>query len=244
MRAKGIVSLSLALALCATPALAQSPANVIQLDFKADVQADGVPANIQPDASLAPPLQAMVRKRVAEWRYRMGTWQGKPVPAPVSQRIVAEVMPVASGGFALRIKEVSFPVVTVVRKDIDRTLTRMPPPVYPAALLQRGVGGVLVYAYGVDASGRPRDIELVHPQDPDRDFKLLDAAGRATMARWTLEPTKVGGVQVDCRVLTPMTFSVDRAPPKGPDLDAYRASHPEACPGPPRLLTEVAGSLL
>ena len=56
--------------------------------------------------------------------------------------------------------------------------------------------------------------------------------------------TKVGGVQVDCRVLTPMTFSVDRAPPKGPDLDAYRASHPEACPGPPRLLTEVAGSLL
>ena len=92
MRAKGIVSLSLALALCATPALAQSPANVIQLDFKADVQADGVPANIQPDASLAPPLQAMVRKRVAEWRYRMGTWQGKPVPAPVSQRIVAEVM--------------------------------------------------------------------------------------------------------------------------------------------------------
>ena len=128
MRAKGIVSLSLALALCATPALAQSPANVIQLDFKADVQADGVPANIQPDASLAPPLQAMVRKRVAEWRYRMGTWQGKPVPAPVSQRIVAEVMPVASGGFALRIKEVSFPVVTVDRKDIDRTLTRMPPP--------------------------------------------------------------------------------------------------------------------
>ena len=50
----------------------------ITLGFKADVQADGVPTNIQPDATPSPPLRAMVRKaRRRTARYRMGTWQNQ-----------------------------------------------------------------------------------------------------------------------------------------------------------------------
>ena len=53
-------------ALCATPAFAQVPAapkvpTLIALGFKADIGVDGVPANVTPDASLPPALQAMVR---------------------------------------------------------------------------------------------------------------------------------------------------------------------------------------
>ena len=94
--------MGLAAALCCTSAQAQAPApaSMLYLDFKADVQADGSLANIAPDAALAPALQAMVRKQVAGWRYMPGTWQGKPVPKPVSQRIVAEVIPAAGGGFS------------------------------------------------------------------------------------------------------------------------------------------------
>ena len=244
MHTRRIVSMGLAAALCGAPALAQSPAPVITLGFKADVQADGVPINIQPDAALSPPLQAMVRKRVAEWRYRMGTWQGKPVAATVSQQITAEAVPVNGGGFALRIKEVGFPRHYMHDVDPEKSKSAMPPPMYPPQLMRRAVQGVLVYAYDVDAAGRAVDIELVHPQQPDRDFKLLDAAAREAMAKWTLPPTEVGGEPVPCRVLTPITFSTEREPPKGPDLSTYRAGHPELCPLPPELLTDVAGTML
>ena len=244
MRTRWIVSMGLAAALCGAPALAQSPAPVITLGFKADVQADGVPTNIQPDATLSPPLQAMVRKRVAEWRYRMGTWQGKPVAATVSQQITAEAVPVNGGGFALRIKSVAYPSVRADSAAAAEKKPRMVAPVYPAALAQRGVQGVLVYAYAVDAAGKAVDVELVHPQQPDRDFKLLDAASRDAIAKSRMPPTKVGGEPVPCRVLTPITFSTEREPPKGPDLSTYRAGHPELCPLPPELLTDVAGTML
>jgi len=244
MRTRWIVSMGLAAALCGAPALAQSPASVITLGFKADVQADGVPTNIQPDPALSPPLQAMVRKRVAEWRYRMGTWQGKPVAAAVSQQITAEAVPVNGGGFALRIKSVAYPSVRADSADAPEKKARMVAPAYPAALAQRGVQGVLVYAYTVDGAGRAVDVELVHPQQPDRDFKLLDAASRDAIAKSRMAPTKVAGEPVPCRVLTPITFSTEREPPKGPDLSAYRASHPELCPAGPTLATEVAGTLL
>ena len=244
MHTRRIVSMGLAAALCGAPALAQSPAPVITLGFKADVQADGVPTNIQPDATLSPPLQAMVRKRVAEWRYRMGTWQGKPVAATVSQQITAEAVPVAAGGFALRIKKVGFPRHYMHDVDPEKSKSAMPPPMYPPQLMRRAVQGVLVYAYDVDAAGRAVDIELVHPQHPDRDFKLLDAASRDAIAKWRLAPTEVGGEPVACRVLRPISFSVGDVQPKDPDLSAYRASHPELCPAGPKLATEVAGTLL
>jgi Gram-negative bacterial TonB protein C-terminal len=244
MFVKWIASIGLAAALCCTSAQAQAPASVLHLDFKADVQADGVPTNIQPDASLAPPLQAMVRKRVAEWRYRLGMWQGTPVPGPVSQRIVAEALPVASGGFALRIREITYPTVMVDRKGAHEAGIRIPP-MYPKELMRQGVSAVLVYAYRVDAAGKARDIELAHPVERDRAFRLLDEASREAIGKWVLPPTTVAGEPVDCRVTTPITFRIGDDPlPKAPDLAAYRASHPDMCPSGPVLLTKVEGSML
>lgn len=51
------------LPLLATQSAATPP--VLSLDFKADLQADLSLANGAPDAALAPPLQAMLRKQVA-----------------------------------------------------------------------------------------------------------------------------------------------------------------------------------
>ena len=248
MRAIGIALLGLTAALCATPALAQSPPNVIQLDFKADLQADGVPANIQPDASLAPPLQAMVRKRVAEWRYRMGTWQGKPVPASVSQRIVAEVMPTASAGFALRIKEVTN-VPTYIDASKPRATAAMLPPRYPEGAQRQGIEGTLVYAMRRDAQGTPLEVELVDAQIPGNWKRPFDAAGREAISAWRLKPIEVDGQAIDCRLLTPMTFRLGLGrslPSKGPepDLRAYLSRFPDSCPLPPTLETQVTGMFL
>ena len=231
-------------ALCATPALAKAQASVVNLDFKAEVQEDGAPTNIEPDASLAPALQAMVQKQVAGWRYRMGKWKGESIPATVSQRIVAEAVPVTSGGFALRIKEVTYPTVIMDRDEMVRKSGRVPP-VYPKELQRKAVGGVLVYVLRIDASGKPLDVELVHPQKLDRVYKLLDAASRASLAQSTFAPTKVAGEPVECRPMIPITFNIVGDPfPAMPDTSAYRARHDDVCPEGPVLLTRVAGNLL
>lgn len=244
MRIKLIAGIGMIATLWTMPAQVQAQASLVNLDFKADLQADGVPSNIVPDASLSPALQAMVQKQVAGWRYRMGIWQGAPVPATVSQRIVAEAVPVTSGGFALRIKEVSYPTVTLGRDGMHKGISRMPP-VYPQELQRQAVGGILVYVMRVDASGKPQDVERVHPQTLNRVYKLLDAASRTALAQWTFAPTKVAGEVVDCRPLIPMRFNiVGDTPPAEPDTSAYRAAHADVCPAPPVLLTKAEGSVL
>lgn len=67
---------------------------MVQFDSSATVQADGTPACIQPDAALAESLQAMVRRRVATWRYKPLQCQGRAVASPVSQSTKLEMAPV------------------------------------------------------------------------------------------------------------------------------------------------------
>lgn len=217
------------------PATPTATPPVLNLAFKADVQADGTPVNIEPDASLRPALQALVRKRVAEWRYVVGSWQGKPMGQSISQRIVAEALPVASGGFVLRVKEVS---------DAS-TVIKMDPPVYPLDARRNGIMGDFIYSMRVDSQGKPYDIELLSPEHPDRGLKMLDQAGRTAIALGTLSMPKVDQVPVDCRVVIPIQFWID-SKPKQPmrDLAPYRASQADMCPAPPQLVTKVVGILL
>lgn len=79
----------------------------LQLDFKATVQADGSVVDVEPDAALPEPIRAMIRARVATWRYTPLRWQGTAVPSPVSQRIQAETVSMPNGGVALRVIEVA-----------------------------------------------------------------------------------------------------------------------------------------
>lgn len=238
--------IGLAALLCSTPAQAQAPSKVIHLDFNADIQADGVPTNIQPDASLAPALQAMVRKRVAEWRYRVGTWQGRPVPATVSQRILAEPLPVASGGFELRVKDVvGVPVVDAMRA---RAASRLIPPRYPESAQRQGIDATLIYAMRRDAQGLPLEVELVAAQLPGYWRRPFDAVSRQAIEQWRLESVKVDGQAIDCRLLTPVTFrlTLDKAPPPTPEVDLrpYLPRFPDACPLHPVLETKAAGTVL
>lgn len=248
MLAKWIASIGVAAALCCTSAQAQAPASMLYLDFKADVQADGSLANIEPDEKLAPPLQAMVRKQVAGWRYAPGTWQGKPVPKPVSQRIVAEVVPAAGGGFALRIKH-----VTVVPRYFDtkqaRAASRMLPPRYPEGAQRQGIEATLVYSMRRDPQGAPIEVGLVDAQVPGNWKKQFDVVGRDAIRLWRLEPAEVEGQAIDCRLLTPMTFRLGEGrspPPPAPatDLRPHLSRFPDACPLSPVLETPVAGVFL
>lgn len=234
----------LAILLCGTPAFGQTPAE-INLDFKADVKSNGVPTNIKPDASLPPAIQALVTKRVAGWRYSTITWRCEPVTTTVYGRIVAEPVPAAAGGFSLRIKDVDVREADDIQSRMNDE--RRTPPAYPPQLARRRVSGVLIYSYKVGQDGTPQEIDLVSPVNPDRTFRLLDTAGRAALAQWKLQPRKVNGKPVDCRVIMPMLFEIKGVPLETSDpgnTSAYRVAHADVCPMAHSLLTEPAGTML
>lgn len=242
---RGVVLYSL----MAVPAIAQvpaPPAPLLNLDFKAELQADGTLANIEPDATLTPALQAMLRKRVAEWRYQVATWHGAPVLSVMHVRIVAEPVPVKTGGYALRIKELTgAPRQLTPEEAADQS--RKGPPEYPLEARRRGITGTLVYAMRLDAQGKATEVELVSPRRPDHWFKMFDASGRAAIAGWVMPPVKINGQPVDCRFLVPLEFMLDnqRNPPAPKwELDTYRNTHADMCPPAATLLNKVEGTLL
>lgn len=240
--------LLLSLGAVADPAWSADQApGLVQLDFAAQVQADGILADVEPDATLTPAMQAMLRTQVANWRYLPGTWQGRPVPRRITQRIVAEAVPAGAGGFALRIRSVTgVPVVLDTRRA--RAVASMVPPRYPEGAQRQGIEATLVYAMRRDPQGAPIDVELVDAQVAGNWEKQFDLAARHAIRSWRLEPIEVDGQAIDCRLLTPITFRLgsDRAPParEETDLRPYLPRYADACPLAPTLRTEVVGALL
>ena len=231
----------MAAVLYTTPVFAQKPPpaspSIVSLVFNADVRIDGTLANVQPDKSLTPALQAMVIKRVAEWRYQVGSWQGKPAPMPISQMILAEVVPVSSGGFVLRMQKITSVPSLPTKK--------MYPPEYPLQARKNGVTGTFIYAVRADAQGKPYDIELLVPEHQDKDMKTLEHAARAAMAKWTLDAIQVDGAPIDCRRVIPIQFALGPNPERDkPDLAPYRARYVDVCPAYPELITKVVGTVL
>ena len=217
---------------------------LVRFDFSATVQADGTLADIQPDAALAENLQAMVRRRVATWRYTPLQWQGKQVASPVSQSIKLEIVPVAESSFAFRILGVGKQEKPV---QVSRRTENLPmsPPRFPPELMRSGVNAVLVYAVLYDAAGKPSEVELVYPAQVDRVYQRLDAASREAIAKWSV-PHTFEGAPIACRNNVPITFQTDypagalQAPAETAALfDRYTDMCPEA-----KLETPVAGTFM
>ena len=215
-----------------------------QFDFEATVQADGAVTDVRPDPALPDALQALIRQRVATWRYSPRRWQGKAEPSPVSQRIKAETVPMAAGGVALRVVEVTGQT-RMVRAASRPVGVPMPPPRFPPELMRDGVNAVLVYSVQYDEAGKPQQVDLVYPAEPDRVYKRLDQATREAMRQWVM-PQTFGGVPITCRANVPITFAttVDsqslRAPP---DVDASFDKYTDLCPAT-KLETVVVGTFL
>lgn len=216
----------------------------VSLDFTANVQPDGTSSDILPDVALPPEVQELVRKRVSSWRYEPAQWQGKPIVQSISQRIIVEPVSTTSGGYVLRIKRIT----GVTRQAAGESIpdgTKMSPPVFPNELRRRGIGGTLVYAILLDESGKPLQVDLLSPADPDSDFKLLDQSARKAIATWKMYPPKAGEVPIRCWIRLPLQFSVvpgtqRAASDQGASLEARSA---DMCPKA-TLTTQVVGTTL
>lgn len=247
---KRVAGTCLVVLLCGTPSLAQAadPATVVlNLDFKAQVQADGSLADIEPDPALTPALQEMLRKQVASWRYRPGVWQGKPVPRPVSQRVVVEVIPASNTGYTLRITEVVAPAFDITQADAAQD-KHMPPPMYPLRARRLEIEATLVYAMRRDAQGAPIEVELVGAHVPAAWRKKFDEVGLQAITSWRLPVVEVDGEAIDCRLLAPITFRLSHGnmPPPAAivDLRPYLSRVADACPLSPALETDPSGRFL
>ncbi len=217
---------------------------LLQFDFEAMVQADGTVTDVRPDPALPDALQALIRQRVATWRYSPRRWQGKAEPSSVSQRIKVETVSTAGGGIALRVVEVTGQT-RMVRAASRPVGVPMPPPRFPPELMRDGVNAVLVYSVQYDEAGKPQQVDLVYPVEPDRVHKRLDQAAREAMRQWVV-PQTFAGAPITCRANVPITFTttVDsqslRAPP---DVDASFEKYTDLCPTT-KLETVMAGTFL
>ncbi len=219
---------------------------LLQFDFKAIVQPNGTVTDIQPDASLPETIQAMIRKRVATWRYRPSQWQGEANPAPIAQTINAVAEPSTQGGFALRIEEVTGQIRQgASAKDL---LVSQPPPDYPIEPRRRGVSAILVYGVLYDEAGKPVQVDLVYPTGRDRDTRRFDEFARKAIAQWHV-PHEFAGVPISCRANAPITFQVTDtdSPPEPlraqPEVSASFDKYTDTCPAT-KLETVVKDTIL
>lgn len=197
--------------MAAGPQATAKPATpqVLQLDFKATVQADGSVTDIEPDATLPEPIKTMIRTRVATWRFNPPQWKGKAAASTrIQQSIKAVPVATAQGGFVLRIGGVTGPVeVDSPQRGKDFQIM---PPRYPSVLQRRGVNAVLIYAVLFDEAGKPLQVDLVYPSERNRDISRLDEVAREGIAKWTW-PKTFEGKPISCREGVPVVFGADNA---------------------------------
>lgn len=222
---------------------APKQAPMLQLDFKAMVQADGTVTDIQPDPALPAAVQALIRQRVATWRYSPMQWQGKSQPSPITQTIYVQAVPTEQGGVVLRIAEVSGPMRNM---GSGKPAAGIPVPLkFPAEVQRRGISAVVVYAVLYDEAGKPRQVDLLYPSELDRDYKRLDEAARDAIAQWVM-PHTFDGAPISCRTYTTITFHTDGAgelPRVPPERMASFNGYVDRCPTT-SLETPVAGTFL
>lgn len=232
--------------MAAKPQVTAKPAapQVLQFDFKATVQADGSVTNIEPDAALPEPIKAMIRKRVATWRYKPAQWQGKTAASiPIEQTIKAVAVPTTQGGVALRIEEVTGK--TLSGEASKKRFAMQPLPPFPPDLQKRGASAQLVYAILYDEAGKPQQVDLMYPAELDRNIRGFDEASRKTIAKW-VAPKTFDGMPISCRERRPIGFNTGdeslplRVPPEvASSFDKYT----DMCPLT-TLETPAAGTFL
>ena len=221
--------------MAAKPQVAAKEASprLLQFDFKATVQTDGTLTEIQPDESLPQTIQAMIRKRVATWRYKTAHWQGESQPTPIAQAITAVAVPTEQGGFALQIEKVTGQnPYGSASKDV---FAPRQPPAYPTELRKRGVSAILVYAVLYDEAGKPIQVDLVYPSGLGRGTKHFDDSARKAISKWEVTH-EFAGSPISCRANETITFEVGdaggfpaplRAPP---EVAAMFDKYSDICP--------------
>jgi TonB family protein len=167
------------------------------------VRADGTVGEARVVKPLHPSLNEEALRALADWRFKPGMKDGKPVPVRVevemtfSLRESEERRP----GPAVGSPEVFIPGEGVTAPKVLREVK----PNYTAAAMRDGVQGLVKMKCVVLPDGTVGDVKVTQHLYPD-----LDEAAVRTLQKWTFTPGTKEGVAVPVQVEVDMSFTLGR----------------------------------
>lgn len=165
------------------------------------VSADGIVREARVIQPLHPSLDVEALRTVAEWRFKPGTKDRKPVAVRVEIEIV----------FALRDADqprrgpaVDSPEVFKIGDSVmaPRVLHEVKPQ-YTVTAMRERVQGTVWMRCVVLSDGTVGDVQVTHTLHPDQDEEAV-----RTLRKWTFKPGTKDGVAVPVQVDVEMTFTL------------------------------------
>lgn len=196
---------AMGLLLCAGLASANDPL-VFSASAKVSISATGAVTGVEPDGSLSPALQQLVRDEVSRYRFEPPTLAGKRVDGTTY---------VSLGGCAVPNGE-EFRV-SLAYKGVGPQLVggRLIPPSYPASAYQAGAeaDAIVYYLIGTDGRAMVESIEYEDHSKLRGREKVFDRTLREWIAGLRYRPEALAGAPVRTRYRVPVSFELSGSPP-------------------------------
>lgn len=215
---KGLRGFALALWMLTTSALAQDAGLRLSVEGEIGVDPSGAVFDCRIDTELTPTVRELVERSVRQWKFEPVLRDGKATHAKARLHLTL-VAREATEGFRLQVEHVRF--------SGYRDAVSMKPPRYPKQAAINGVGGDVLVAIRIDATGKVIDAVAVQTSWPYKKVAakaaekwgaLLETASVEAARNWTFEPAD-GALheEGDTTLIVPISFrmNVDRPPREG-----------------------------
>nr|WP_295379477.1 TonB family protein [Pseudoxanthomonas sp.] len=208
----------LALCLLAMNALAQDAGLRLPVNGEIGVDPTGAVFDYRIDTELTPAVKALVERSVRQWKFEPVMRDGRATHAKARLHLTLIARQVDEG-FRLQVEHVRF--------SGYRDAISMKPPRYPKQAAINGVGGDVLVAIRVDASGKVTDAVAVQTSWPYKKVAakaaekwgpMLETASVEAARNWTFEPADAAPhAEGDTTLIVPISYrmNVDRPPREG-----------------------------
>lgn len=189
--------LATVLLLCSSTALAEEPL-IFRASAKVAVSAAGEVTGVEPDASLSPALQKLVRDEVSKYRFEPPMRAGKPVHGTTYVNLGGCAVP---DGEDFR--------VSLAYKGAGPRLAggTFVPPKYPERAYRMELEADAVVTYSVQPDGSAR-LEAVRYEQSGRSMETFDKTLRDWVATFRYEPEMLAGQPVATKLEVPVDFKL------------------------------------
>ncbi len=243
------VILCAALAASGIPlAFAQSGRATLEMSADGEIQVapDGHVLDYRLGSKLVPAIADIVDRHVRSWRFEPIVVDGTAVAAKTSMHLALTAEPVpGKDDYRLRVSSVRF-------GDLKRSASHLTPPQYPPEAVRAHVGGKVLVAVRVDATGAvveaqayqtSLDVRTRNEAEAEHFRRVLEKASIAAASHWSYDISQtINGKPVGTSALVPVSYSLCNLPcTQHPDAeDHWRALMPGPIRPAPWMHEQVA----
>jgi len=230
--------------LLASSALAQEAGLRLPVNGEIGIDPAGAVFDYRIDTELTPAVKALVERSVRQWTFEPVLRDGKATHAKARLHLTLIARRMAEG-FQLQVENVRF--------SGYRDAVSMEPPRYPKQAAINGVGGDVLVAVRVDATGRVTDAVAVQTSWPYKKVDaraaekwgaLLEGASVEAARRWRFEPVDAAlHAEGDTTLVVPISYrmNVDRPPREGWHYESAGPARPIPWLAPSRQAFDATG---